>query len=75
MPTSSEPGTTSRPSSANTFVVGLSTNTAVGAPVPCVVTWVAIAPSLEFMMSFSATLGRRSSSACLTSADHMAPEE
>ena len=68
-------GSTSRPSSVNTFVVGLSTNTAVSAAAPCVVTCVAIAPSLEFMMSSSATLASRSSRPCLTSADHIAPDE
>ena len=53
MPTSSEPGCTSRPSSVNTLVVGLGRNSAVVAALSWVATWVAIAPSLEFMMSNS----------------------
>ncbi|MEZ5219237.1 MAG: hypothetical protein R2715_22250 [Ilumatobacteraceae bacterium] len=53
----------------------MSTNVAVAEDDSRDVTWVAMAPSLEFMMSWSAIFGSRSSNACFTSADHIAPDE
>ena len=75
MPISPEPGCTGRSSSVNTFVVGIWLNFAVDGGRPFMVMLIPIEPSVEPMASTSTSCSIRSSSASLTSAVHMTPEE
>ena len=66
---------TSRPSSANTFVVGFWVNLAVSVDAPRVLIWLPIDPSVDPMASNSTTCGMRSSNCSLTSVVHMTPDD
>ena len=74
MPTSSEPGSTSRPSSVNTFVSAPIVNFAVvGAEPGASIDPANPTPSLEPSESKQMMLPR-GMNACLVSGDHMTPE-
>ena len=75
MPTSPEPGCTSRSWSVNTFVVGDWLNRAVSAGMPRIEICIPIAPSVEPIASSSIVCGMRSRSWSFTSAVHITPDE
>ncbi len=75
MPISSDPGSTSRPSSVMTLVVGLLANLAVSVATPRIVTWLPIEPSVDPMASISISCGIRSRSCSFTSVVHITPDE
>ena len=75
MPISSEPGSTTRSSSVNTFVVGACAKVAVPGDKPFIEIWVPIVPSVEPMASTRIACSIRSSNCWLTSVVHITPEE
>ena len=74
IPVSPEPGSTRRPSSVKTFVVGAMANLAVSPRFPRVVIWLPIEPSLEPIAS-KRMKSPHSRSCAFTSVVHMTPED